>query len=184
MFESFIEVYPWDLHDGGIDHVLDHLQGELGVESLVIPFMAAPMSQLRTQEIRPRVFRTRGGAFFHPIDDLYEATRCKVAVSSWLRKKRPIENTLHHCSERDIKVRGAVSLMYQPRMVRRHPEFAVRNALGDFSTTCLCPFNADVESFGAAVMADVSSRGGISGIHLFDPDTYTHSISGWDKSSW
>ncbi len=184
MFESMIEVFPWDLHDGDVERVLDHLQGELGIESLVIPVMVSPISQLRTQKISPHMFRTRGGAFFHPDEDRYQATRCKVAMSSWLKQKSPIENTLRACCERDIGVRAGVSLMHHPRIARRHPEFAVRNALGDCSTTLLCPFNADVESFGAAVMADVSAREGVSGIHLVDPDTCTHRVDGWEKSPW
>ncbi len=181
MFDSFVEVFPWDLHDGDIERVLDHLQGELGIEALVIPVLVPPLTQLRLREISPRVFRTRGGAFFHPDEDRYHATRCKVSVSSWLKQKHPFENTLRVCTERGIRVYGAVSLMRYPRVARRHPEFAVRNAIGDSSTTFLCPFHADVESFGAAVMADVSSRVGVTGIHLFDPDSCTHHGDGWDS---
>ena len=90
MLRAFVSASPWDLIDDDLDGGLDRLHGEVGVTGVSLWAVAPPRVELRTRSINPRVFHTRGGAFFHPEGRYYDATRCKPIASARVKSSDPI----------------------------------------------------------------------------------------------
>jgi len=168
MFQFFLTAYPWDLVHDDLDGVLDRLHGEVGVTGLSVWIGVPPVSQLRVREVTPRVFRTRGGVFFHPDGERYASTRCKPMMSEWVKSRRPLQRLSDACQDRGMTFRTVVSASRTGRLVGRHPEMACKNAFGDESQSSLCLANPDVQAYLSGLVSDLSARDGVSGVTIAD----------------
>jgi len=168
MLRTFMTAYPWDLVDEGVTTVLDRLRGEVGVTGISV-WMASPtVTQLRARPGDPRIFRTRGGVFFHPDEEAYAATRCKPIVSGWLKGKEPLKRIAEACAERGMDLRVVVSAAMAGRLAQRHPEMACKNVFGDESHASLCLVHPDVQAYLGGLLYDLSSNYRLTGIVITD----------------
>lgn len=182
MLQSYVRAYPFDLVDEGIEIALDRLCGEVGVSGVSIHAASAPVVQLRSRDLEHRIYRTRGGMFFHPDERHYSATRCKPIVSSRIKGRDPVERIAEACSQRGMKLRVVVSASMVGRLAQRYPEMAAKNALGDRSHIALCLAHPDVEALVRGLLADLSSRHELAGIVVSDfvigwPEAVSHDLS-------
>ncbi len=168
MFQTYLTTYPWDLIDGDLGANLDRLQGEVGVTGVSVWMATPPVVEVRGREVEPRVFRTRGGLFFHPVEERYEATRCKPIVSTWAKPKDPLERIARACEERGLALRVMISTSQTSRLAERQPEMACKNLYGDSSRRSVCLSNADVQAYLDGLVRDLSSRGAVEGVTLAD----------------
>ncbi len=168
MFQSFLAAYPWDVVDEGIDRVLDHMQGELGIAGLSLWCATPPVVQLRRPNVQPRFFRTRGGLFFQPSSELYSDTRIKPAVSHWVGKRNVIEQIAKGCADRGLTFRCMMSLSRIGRLAHRHPETACKNVFEDSSLTSVCLSNPDVQAFLCDLVGDFGSRIAVDAFYFTD----------------
>lgn len=168
MFSAFVTAFPWDLVDDDLDARLDHLQGEVGATGVTLWAAAAPITQIRGRDAQPRTTRSRGGLLFHPEERHYSATRIKPIVSSWVKSKHPIERVSKACGERGMELRVKVSAALTGRLAQKYPDAACKNLYGAASHTSLCLFNPDVESYVAALLADLSTNHEIKSISIAD----------------
>ncbi len=168
MLRVFVTAYPWDLMDEGVAPALDRLHGEVGVSGVSVRVATAPVMQLRARDLGPRVFRTRGGVFFHPDEERYAGTRCKPIVSSWLKRRDPLKRIADACEGRGMELRVMISAARTGRLAQRHAEMACRNAFGDDSHVSLCLANADVQAYLCGLVADLSANYTLSGVTLSD----------------
>ncbi len=168
MFQVYLSAYPWDLADDNVDRVLDRLRGEIGVTGLSVWMGVPAVSPLRVRDVKPRVFRTRGGLFFQPDSERYTSTRCKPIVSEWLKTRRPLAHLSEACQKRGMTLRAIVSASMTGRLVQRHPEMACKNAFGDGSQLSLCLANPDVQAYLCHLVSDLSQRDGVFGVTIAD----------------
>jgi hypothetical protein len=162
MFQVHVASYLWDLEDEGIESVLDRIGGELGVSNLTVVAASGPVCHIRRhRDVRPRVFRTRGGLFFQPDDARFARTRCKPIVSGWLKARNPLVKVAEECARRDISLRVAIDARRTGRLVARYPSVAVKTVFGDSSAQCVCFGNPDAAEWLRGVVADVGALAGI-----------------------
>ncbi len=168
MLRAFVSASPWDLIDDDLDGGLDRLHGEVGVTGVSLWAVAPPLVELRTRPINPRVFHTRGGAFFHPEGRYYDATRCKPIASARVKSSDPIARIRAACVDRKMDVRLMVSAGAAGRMAERYPEMACKNVFRAVSTRSLCLSNPDVQVYLIALVTELSARYSPSAIVLTD----------------
>ena len=168
MFRFFVAAYPWDLVDDDVGRVLDRLHGEVGVTGVSVWVGLPPLAQLRVRDVQPRVFRTRGGLFFHPDNERYAATRCRPIVSGWAKTRQPLVRLTDACRERGMATRAIVSAARTGRVAERHPEMACKNALEAESHVSLCLANPDVQTYLCSLVSDLSANDGLSGVTVTD----------------
>ena len=155
MLRVHLICHPWDLLDEGVDEVLARLHGELGVTGVCVPAVCAPLATLRTRPgVSPRIFRTRGGLFFAPGEDYYQATRCTPAVSTWLKGRNPLRRIADGCRKLGLDCRAMAACSTAGRIVARHPHAAAKTVFGDPWPDRLCPINPDAQAFLIAVCRD------------------------------
>ena len=168
MLRAFLTAYPWDLIDEGVATVLDQLHGEIGVTGLSVWIGVPPIVQLRVREVRPRVYRTRGGVFFHPDEQHYTGSRCKPVVSTWIRGRQPLKHIAEACAERAMELRVIVSAAITGRLSQRYPEMASKNLFGIESHAGVCLANPDFQAYLSGLVSDLSGRDNIAGVTLSD----------------
>jgi len=167
VFEVQLICHAWDLVEEGVEEVLDRLAGELGVSGICVPVVCPPLALLRTLPgVSPRIFRTRGGLFFAPREEYYQATRCKPVVSSWLKGRDPLRRIVEGCREHGLSCRAVVATSTVGRMTGRYPHAAAKTVFGDPWDDRLCLVNPDVRSFLVAVCRDLADNYGLTGIEL------------------
>ena len=160
--------FPWDLWDEGVETVLDRLQGELGIAGVVLWGATPPVTQLRVRKLEPRVFRTRGGVFFQPLEEHYQGTRCKPAVSTWVKSRDPLTKIAHACDERGMPLRVKLSAALTGRLAQRHPEMGCKNVFGCESHLAVCLANPDVQAYLCGLVADLSANHKLAGVAVTD----------------
>jgi hypothetical protein len=171
MFKVQVIAYPWDLEDEGIDRVLDTLQGEVGVQGLSVVAASEPVCELRARpEAIPRVFRSRGGLYFHPGGECYSDTRLKPVTSRWLKSRDPIARVAETCRERNIGLRLIVQTRRIGRLAEKNPTLVAKSVFGDESTAALCPINPDVRAFFCDLVADVCRQYSPEAVEIHDMD--------------
>ena len=166
MLRALITAYPWDLVDEGIDTVLDRLQGEVGVTGLSLWASVPPVTQLRSRNVSPRVFRTSGGLCFPPSTEYYNDTRCKPVIADRIPGRGPLRKIADACASRGLHLRLIVSAAATGGVAQRHPEMACKNVFDDSSETSICLANPDVQSYLCDIVADVSSNYGPAEVSL------------------
>ena len=164
----FLTAYPWDLLDGDLGATLDRLHGEVGVTGVSVWVGLPPITHLRMRDVEPRVFRTRGGLFFHPDEQHYVATRCKPIVSSWHKTRNPLATIAESCLERALELRVILSAAATGRIAQRHPEMACKSAFGGESHLSVCLANPDVQTYLCGVVTDLSSNYEIKELTIAD----------------
>jgi hypothetical protein len=168
MLRALMTAYPWDLIDEGPRAVLDRLHGEVGITGLSLWVAAPPITQFRVRSVVPRVFRTRGGLFFHPSEEPYAGTRCKPVMSGSYKGRDPLARILESSAEYELELRALVSAARTGRLAQRHPEMACKNVFGIPSHHGVCLMNPDVQSYLCALVADLSTRYDLAGVTLAD----------------
>ncbi len=168
MLPVYMSAYPWDFVDLEAGDLLDRLQGEVGVSGLTIPVALPTLMTLKAQPVSPRVFRTRGGVFFHPSAARYNNTRCKPIASGWIKSRDPFTKIASACCDRRLSLRAVVSATQTGRLPQRHPDLSCKNVFGDVSEQSLCLSNGDVQAYLCDVVADLSATYAIEAILLED----------------
>jgi hypothetical protein len=167
VFQVHLICHPWDLLDEGVDEVLDRLQGELGVSGVCVPVVCPPLAVLRARPgAWPRVFRTRGGLFFAPREEHYQATRYAPVVSTWLKGRDPLRRIAEGCRKHNLACRAVVATSTAGRMTTRHPYGTAKTVFGDPWPDRLCLVNPDVQSFLVGVCRDLADNYGPTAIEL------------------
>jgi len=169
VFQTSIQCYLWDLHDEGIDDVLDRLKGEAGVTGISIPILHPGIDQLRPHNgVSPRRFRSTGGAQFQPDTNRYRSTRMRPVVADWLAKSKrnPLKAIADACKERGLNLRGQVVCCDSPIMAARYETSCVKDVFDQQNPTRLCPINLDVREYLASLAEDLSENYPFDAIEL------------------
>jgi hypothetical protein len=177
MFRSAIVCCPWDLTDLGLEKSLDRVQA-LGATSVTVPATCPPACQLRAHPgIQPRIFRTRGGFFFHPDESRYENTRIRPITSSWLKGRDPLSEVAAGCRKRKLELRLRFSAFEVGRIGPRYADCRAKTVFGDMAADTLCPANADVRALLLSAVADATQRYAPAAVEITDIRHHSGTVS-------
>lgn len=126
-FEVTASLYPWDVHDEGIENILDNLIELAGVNSVYLisvmhqehrPFFG-PKERgpwlFPHNPLRKEWYAEDSRAFFHPEYDLYENVVPLLSSFPWLSETDWLDVVVKAARKRGMKVGAEVSHTYLPR---------------------------------------------------------------------
>jgi hypothetical protein len=135
-FEVSASLYPWDVHDEGIELMLDNLISMSGVNSV---YLLAVMHQEHRPFFGPKEFgpwlyphnparqewwAEDSRAYFHPQMNLYKNIKPILSSFPWLRDTDWLKVVVDAARKRGLKVGAEVSHTYIPRdILVNHPEY-------------------------------------------------------------
>ena len=169
-FEVSASLYPWDVHDEGIDLMLDNLVGMSGVNSV---YLIAVMHQEHRPFLGPdgtgpwlyihNPSRTEWNAedsraYFHPQLNLYGKIKPFTSENSWLSETDWLKVVIDAARKRGLKVGVEVSHTYLPKSIyKNHPEYQQIDingkSIGPMGTAC--PNNPDIREYLLALYGDL-----------------------------
>jgi hypothetical protein len=169
-FEVCASLYPWDVHDEGIDVMLDNLIGLAGVNSVYLisvmheehrPFNGPPGTGPWLYIHNPA--RTEWNvedsrAYFQPRPERYGRIKPYTSAYAWLRDTDWLDVVIKAARARKLKVGAEVSHTYLPREIfAAHPEYQQRDLNGK-PLARPCPNHPDVREYLVALYAELAAR--------------------------
>jgi hypothetical protein len=153
-------LFATDLHDEGIEAVLDNLQGRAGLEgvSLACAYHHA-RDVFPHNPVRKVRYLEGGTVFFRPDPARYRGLRIQPQVSQLAQQVDMLALLVEAAQRRRMTVRAWTVFLHNTRLGSHHPECAMQNAFGDPYITQLCPANPEVRAFAAALAADIARYG-------------------------
>jgi hypothetical protein len=172
-FEVSASLYPWDVHDEGINLMLDNLTGMAGVNSV---YLIAVMHQEHRPFLGPRgtgpwlyihnPARTEWNAedsraYFSPQLNLYGKIKPYRSEYSWLNDTDYLKVVIEAARARGLKVGVEVSHTYLPKSIyKEHPEYQqvdINNKpIGQMGVPC--PNNPDIREYLLALYGDLAKN--------------------------
>jgi len=169
MFTVHLICNLWEIQERGIEDALDCVQGELGADGVTVIAASRPIVRLlRTNGEGPRIFRSRGGLFFHPDEGRFIRTRYKPVVAESLRSRNVLADLDQSCQRRALSLSAIVNTALLGRIVAKHHDAACESAFGDVSPARLCLNNPDVVALCRGLIVDLSTNYKLSSIELRD----------------
>ena len=190
-FEVSASLYPWDVHDEGINLMLDNLTGMAGVNSV---YLIAVMHQEHRPFLGPKGtgpwlyihnpartewYAEDSRAYFHPQMDLYGKIKPFLSSNSWLSDTDWLKVVIDDARARGLKVGVEVSHTYLPKSIyQNNPEYQqidINNKpIGQMGTPC--PNNPDIRVYLLALYGDLAKNYDVDFVQtcmLLFPDGYT-----------
>lgn len=169
-FEVCASLYPWDVHDEGIEVMLDNLIGLSGVNSVYLiavmheehrPFNGPPGTGPWLYIHNPA--RTEWNAedsraYFHPRPESFGRVKPYPSAHAWLRDTDWLGVVIPAARARKLKVGVEVSHTYLPREIfDAHPEYRQRDLNGK-PLARPCPNHPDVLEYLLSLYGDLADR--------------------------
>lgn len=155
-----IFLFATDLHDEGIETVLENVQGRAGLQGVT---MACAYHHARDifphNPVRKVRFLEGGAVFFRPEMSRYASLRIQPHVSRLAREVDVLAALVDQAGRRGLTVRAWTVCLHNTTLGSRYPDCAVRNVFGDPYITYLCPANPDVRAYMRALAADIARYG-------------------------
>jgi hypothetical protein len=190
-FEVSASLYPWDVHDEGINLMLDNLTGMAGVNSV---YLIAVMHQEHRPFLGPRgtgpwnYIHNPGRsewnaedsrAYFSPQMNLYGKIKPYKSDFSWLSSTDWLKVVIEAARARGLKVGVEVSHTYLPKSIYKdHPEYQQvdinNNPIGQMGVPC--PNNPDIREYLIALYGDLVKNYDVDFVQtcmLMFPEGYT-----------
>jgi hypothetical protein len=149
-------LFAQDLHDEGVDLVLDRLRGS-GLNGATMAAAYHHARDVFPHNPRHKVIYLEGGAiFFQPDHGRYSGTRLKPHVAAIAREADPLPALVDAAARRDMCVGAWVVSLHNTRLAFQHPDCAPLNAFGDPLLNYLCPAHPEVRAYARALASDVA----------------------------
>ena len=155
-----IFLFATDLHDEGLEAVLDNIQGRAGLDgvSLACAYHHA-RDVFPHNPVRKVRYLEGGTVFFRPDSQRYQDLRIRPQVSQLAEQVDILEALVEVAGQRGLAVRAWTVFLHNTRLGSLYPDCAMQNAFGDPYITQLCPANPEVRAFAAALAADIARYG-------------------------
>jgi len=170
-FEVSASLYPWDVHDEGIDLMLDNLTTMSGVNSV---YLIAVMHQEHRPFLGPKgtgpwlyihnPARTEWNiedsrAYFFPKMSLYGKIKPYLSSYTWLSDTDWLKVVVDAAHARGLKVGAEVSHTYLPwkELFISNPEYQQRD-INNKPVYGPCPNNPDVREYLLALYGDIATN--------------------------
>ena len=149
-------LFAQDLHDEGVDLVLDRLQSS-GLNGATMAAAYHHSRDVFPHNPRHKVLYLEGGAvFFHADRARYSATRLQPHIAAIAREADPLKRLTEAAARRAMHVGGWVVFLHNSRLGFQYPDCTPENAFGDRLLNCLCPAHPEVRAYARALAGDVA----------------------------
>lgn len=179
-----IYAHPWDLRalavHGGLARLRDLGFAEV---ALAVSYHAGRWFTPWQPDGMVR-FLEDGTVHYRPTGD-YGPLRPQPSSEVRDGEPSPLEWLCEYAPAAGLRARAWAVLTHNSRLGELHPDCCVENAFGDRYSYALCPSNAAVGSYAAAMVADLRRHQGLHAIELEALAALGHRHnSHHDKSSW
>lgn len=152
-------VYPWVLHDEGVEAALDRLRS-CGIDALQLAVNYHIASFLVPRNPRRRIWAGEGGAlYFDPRAGDGGAWPVMPPVSAVVDDAAYLPALIEAAVARGLQVTAWVVYLYNHALARARPDLVVRNAFGDPNQAQLCPLHPSVRQYALDLTAAASRLG-------------------------
>ncbi len=163
-FEVDGTLYPWDVHDEGIETILDNMTSLAGINTVyLICLMHHEGRPLTSKQYPHNPARARWDtedscAYFHPQGDLYGRIRPAASRHDWLRSTDWLQVVVEAARARGLRVGAEISHTPIPAAVLKdNPDYQQRD-INDVPKGRLCPNHPDVREYLLALFGDVAAH--------------------------
>ena len=157
-------MYPWDVHDEGIETILDNMTDLAGINTVYLICLmhheSRPLTSKRYPHnpARARWDTEDSCAYFHPHWELYGRIKPAVSRHEWLRSTDWLKVVVDAARARGLKVGAEISHTPIPASVlKQNPDYQQRD-INDAPTGRLCPNHPDVREYLLALFGDVAAH--------------------------
>jgi hypothetical protein len=189
-FEVSASLYPWDVHDEGIELMLDNLTGMSGVNSVYLiavmheehrPFLGpkgtGPWLYIHNPA-RTEWYAEDSRAYFKPHMEMYGKIRPFISDFPWLSDTDWLNVVIDAARARGLRVGVEVSHTYLPKSIyKTNPEYQQIDingkAIGLMGVPC--PNNPDIREYLLALYGDLAKNYDVDFVQtcmLLFPDGY------------
>ena len=157
-------VYPWVLHDEGIEPALEQLAAcGIGTLQLAVNYHIA--TYLVPRDPRRRIWAGEQGAlYFDPHDGSSGAWPVAPPLSSVVDDARYLPVLLAAAAAHGFPVIAWVVYLYNHALARQRPELAVQNVFGDRNQAQLCPSHPSVRRYALDLTTAAVGLGTFDGL--------------------
>lgn len=170
-FEVSASLYAWDLHDEGVERVLDNLQEMAAVSSVYLIGLMHPEKRPFTQEafphnpVRKTWFAEDSRAYWHPHRKGYSRIKPRLSDHAWLNRTDWMEVMTRAARNRGLRVGVEISHSVLD-MERAQGEFAFctqRNIRGESPRALpwvrpVCPNNPVARQYVLELFSDLAKN--------------------------
>ena len=163
-FEVDGSTYAWEVHDEGIEPILDNMMGLAGINTVyLICLMHHEGRPLTSKQYPHNPARARWDtedscAYFHPHGDLYGRIKPALSRHNWLRSTDWLQVVIEAARARGLRVGAEVSHTPIPASVLRdNPDYQQRD-INDVPKGRLCPNHPDVWEYLLSLFGDVAAH--------------------------
>jgi len=174
-FEVDGSVFAWDLHDEGVEKVLDNMQEMSAINSVYIVGLMHPEKRPLTTGVFPhnpvRQTWTAEDAriYWHPETKRYGRIKPRLSDNDWLNQTDWVRVLVDAARKRGLKVGVEIShaLVDKARAEGEFADIVERNIHGEISRVRdwlrpLCPNHPDTRAYAVALLTDLVAN--------YDPD--------------
>lgn len=163
-FEVDGSTYPWEVHDEGIESILDNMTSLTGINTIyLISLMHHESRPFTSKQFPHNPARARWDTedscvYFHPHWELYGRIKPAVSNHDWLRSKDWLKVVIEGARARGLKVGAEISHTPIPAAVMKaNPEFQQRD-INDVPKGRLCANHPDVREYLLALFGDLATN--------------------------
>ncbi len=169
-FEVTGSIYHWEMHDEGIDLILDNMTGIAQVNSVYVlavmhkehrPFNSENLPGTYTfihNPVRAEWDAEDSRVYFHPHMELYGRIKPMFSDTAWLRETDWLKIMLDKAHARGLRAGCEVSHTYIPlEYLKANPDLQQQDINGN-TTGRPCTNNPDVMAYLLALYGDISAN--------------------------
>jgi hypothetical protein len=173
-FEVSASLYAWDLHDEGVERVLDNLQGMAAVNSVYLIGVMHPERRPLGGGLFPHnPVRTTWTAedarcYWHPDPAKYGRIKPRLSDHGWLNQTDWVRTLVDSARRRGLRVgvENSHALVDKERAEREFADLAGRNIHGEITHVRpwlrpLCPNHPDVRDYAVAMYSELVAGYGL-----------------------
>lgn len=168
-FEVASSLYAWDLHDEGIEKILDNLQSMAGVNSVYLVALMHYEKRPLTSDVFPhnpvrKMWQTEDSkVYWHPDMKLYKRIKPELSAHDWLNNTDWLNVLTTAARKRGLKTGAELShtLISREDGETKYADCVQRNIHGEFlsfgnnHTHPLCPNSVDAQEYSSALYTDL-----------------------------
>lgn len=180
-----IFLYPWDIADEGVDHVLENVRERIGVNSISLTVSYHAGKLLLPHNPRRKVYFPEDGAlYFRPRENAFSDSDIKPRVASYINGNPTLTTVIEKARQCGIKVTGWMVCLHNTYLGSLYPQYTTQNAYGDRYYFSLCPSQEEVQNYLSRVLAELVRDHSLDAVELESPGFmgfthgYHHEIQG------
>lgn len=168
-FEVASSLYAWELHDEGVEKILDNLQSMAGVNSVYLVALMHYEKRPLTSDVFPhnpvrKTWQTEDSkVYWHPDQAMYKRIKPELSVHDWLNANDWVNVLTSAARKRGLKTGAELShtLISREAGESKYPDCIQRNiqgaplSFGRNNTHPLCPNSVDAQQYTLALFSDL-----------------------------